>query len=136
VANEIDERMARGLATAVKLFTPAEGGPPKMPSNTYPKEIAEDWNKLSISTVMGDVWGREALAPRERAMMTIAMLTALDKPEQLKSYVSAGLNLGLSRAEVCEVVMHVAPYAGFPAAIQGFSVVNEVFEALDAEADE
>ena len=135
MADGVDERMARGLATALKLFTPPDGAKLNLPRSRYPEEIAEAWNKLSISTVMGDVWGREAIEPKQRAMLTIALLTAFDKPEQLKSYVTGGLNLGLSREEICEVVMHVAVYAGFPAAIQGFAVVSEVFEAIDAGAD-
>jgi 4-carboxymuconolactone decarboxylase len=64
-------------------------------------------------------------------MITIAVLTALDKPHQLRQYVTGGLNLGLTREEICEVVNHVAVYAGFPAAIQGLGVVSEVFDAFD-----
>lgn len=133
MADEIDPRFARGMGSAIKLFTPQEGQPsPKPPSFPYPKEIAEHWNQFSVSTVMGDVWGREGLDPKQRAMITIAVLTALDKPQQLRQYVTGGLNLGLTREEICEVVNHVSVYAGFPAAIQGLGVVSEVFDAFDA----
>jgi 4-carboxymuconolactone decarboxylase len=132
MSEEIDERLARGMATAMKLFTP---GGASAPSFRYPKEIAADWNQFSISTVMGDVWGRAGLEPKQRAMITIGVLTALDKPQQLRSYIAGGLNLGLTREEVCEVILQIAVYAGFPAAIQGFAVANEVFDALD-EAEE
>jgi 4-carboxymuconolactone decarboxylase len=84
---------------------------------------------------MGDVWGRPGLEPKDRAKLTIAVLTALDKPEQLKSYITGGLNLGLTREEICEVILHVSVYAGFPAAIQGFAAANEVFDAIDSAAD-
>jgi 4-carboxymuconolactone decarboxylase len=129
MADEMDPRFAKGLVTALKLFKPGEPG---APSFQYPDEIVQDWNQFSISTVMGDVWGREGLEPKSRAMITIAVLTALDKPEQLKAYIVGGLNLGLTREEICEIVLQIAVYAGFPTAIQGFGVVNEVFDAVDA----
>jgi len=132
VADEIDERLKQGMMNALKLFTP---GSPGAPSFKYPKEIVEDWNQFSISTVMGDVWGRSGLEAKDRAMITIGVLTALGKPEQLQAYITGGLNLGLSREEVCEIILHISVYAGFPTAIQGFAVANKVFDALD-EASE
>ncbi len=132
MADEMDPRMAKGLVTALKLFKP---GSPGAPAFKYPKEIAADWNQFSVSTVMGDVWGREGLEAKDRAMITIGVLTALGKPEQLKAYIVGGLNLGLTREEICEIVLHISVYAGFPTAIQGFSVVNEVFDDLDASSD-
>jgi 4-carboxymuconolactone decarboxylase len=134
MADEIDPRLARGMTTAIKLFTPKSGAP-NPPSFKYPKEIAEAWNQLSISTVMGDVWGREALDPKQRAMITIGVLTALDKPAQLRQYITGGLNLGLTREDICETILHVSVYAGFPAAIQGFQVANEVFDGQDEAAE-
>ncbi|MBW2315634.1 MAG: carboxymuconolactone decarboxylase family protein [Deltaproteobacteria bacterium] len=134
VAEGDDERVARGLATALELFKPGSAVSP--PRFEYPKEIAEDWGRLSMSTVMGDVWGRPGLEKKQRALITIALLTALDKPEQLRAYVTGGLNLGLSREEICEAIVHVSVYAGFPATIQGLGVANEVFDAFDAASDQ
>jgi 4-carboxymuconolactone decarboxylase len=133
MANETDDRLARGMATALELFTPRSSGVPRPPSFKYPEEIAEDWNRFSISTVMGDVWGRKGLDPKDRAMITIGVLTALNKPEQLRSYITAGLNLGLTREQICEIILHISVYAGFPTAIQGFAVAKEVFEGLEGE---
>ena len=59
----------------------------------------------------------------------------MGKLEQLRAYVVGGLNLGLTREEICEIILHISVYAGFPAAIQGFGVANEVFDELDASAD-
>ena len=134
MADGKDPRMERALATAMELFKP--GSPVKAPSFQYPKEIAEDWNQFSMSTVMGDVWGRPGLAKNQRALITIALLTALDKPQQLRAYVTGALNLGVSREEICETILHVAVYAGFPAAIQGLGVANEIFAAFDSASDE
>jgi 4-carboxymuconolactone decarboxylase len=134
VAEGNDERVARGMATALELFKP--GSPVNAPRFQYPKEIAEDWNRLSMSTVMGDVWARPGLSKQQRALITIALLTALDKPEQLRAYVTGGLNLGLSREEICEAIVHVSVYAGFPAAIQGLGIASQVFDAFDAASGE
>ncbi len=133
MANPKDERMERAIATAMELFKP--GSPVSAPSFEYPEEIAEDWSKFSMSTVMGDVWGRPGLAKKERALITIALLTALDKPQQLRAYITGGLNLGASREEICEAIMQVSVYAGFPAAIQGLGVAKEIFAAFDQAAD-
>jgi 4-carboxymuconolactone decarboxylase len=133
MADEADDRLARGMKTALELFTPKSTGQPRPPSFQYPAEIAQDWNKFSISTVMGDVWGRPGLDPKQRAMITIGVLTALDKPEQLRSYITAGLNVGLTREEICEIILQISVYAGFPSAIQGFGVANEVFSDQDGE---
>jgi 4-carboxymuconolactone decarboxylase len=132
MGDEIDPRLARGMKTALELFPPGGAG---APSFRYPEEIAADWNQFSVSTVMGDVWGREGLEPKDRAKITIAVLAALGRPEQLKAYIAGGLNLGLTREEICEIVLHISVYAGFPAAIQGFAAVNEVFDARDASSD-
>ena len=125
-----DERFQQGLKTVGELFPPREGAPAT--GFAYPPEIAEDFGALSISTVMGDVWSRPGLPKPQRAMCTIAALTVMDKPEQLKAYITAALNLGVSRQEVCEVIMQMAIYGGFPAALQGLGIANEVFESWDA----
>lgn len=129
-----DERFQQGLKTVSELFPPRDDG--QNPRFTYPPEIADDWNNLSISTVMGDIWSRPGLAKNQRAIITIAALTVLDKPEQLKAYITAGLNLGVSRQEICEVIMQMAIYGGFPAAIQGLGIANEVFQSVDDAANQ
>lgn len=129
-----DERFQQGLKTVSELFPPGDDG--QNPRFTYPPEIADDWNNLSISTVMGDIWSRPGLAKNQRAIITIAALTVLDKPEQLKAYITAGLNLGVSRQEICEVIMQMAIYGGFPAAIQGLGIANEVFQSVDDAANQ
>ncbi len=132
MADEIDPRMAKGMVTALSLFKPGTPGAPRF---EYPEEIAADWNEFSISTVMGDVWGREGLRLEDRARITLGVLAAMGRLEQLKAYVVGALNLGLGREEICEIVLHISVYAGFPAAIQAFGAVKEVFDELDASSD-
>lgn len=130
-----DERFELGLQVIAELYMPPGAKPTKVDPQ-YPAEIADDWNQLSISTVMGDVWGRPGLPKTAKAMITIAALTVLDKPEQLKVYVQGALNLGVSREQICEVVLHMSVYGGFPAAIQALGVVKAVFDTLDETAEE
>lgn len=132
MADAPDDRLKQGMQTAAKLFPPSPAG--SSPRFLYPPEIAADWNSFSVSTVLGDVWSRPGLDLKYRSMISIAALTALNKPEQLRAYIVAGLNLGLTRGEVCEIIFQMAVYAGFPTAIQGFTVANEVFQDLDKAA--
>jgi 4-carboxymuconolactone decarboxylase len=133
MADAPDERMTKGIMTALELFPPQSSSTPAF---QYPEEIKEDWNRFSISTVMGDVWGRPGLETRERCMVAIAVLAATNKPEQLESYITGALNVGITREEVCEIILQIAVYAGFPTAIQGFAVANKVFDRLDESAED
>lgn len=123
-----DERLARGRQVAAQLFKP----PSPALSFKYPPEIAADWGQLSVATVFGDVWSRPGLDLKQRSMLNIAALTVLNKPEQLRAYLIGALNLGVTREEVCEIILQMAIYAGFPTAIQGFAIAAQVFEEVDA----
>jgi len=124
-----DDRLEQGRALAAELFAP-QGNQPAI-AFTFPSEIAEDFRNLATTTVMTDVWSRPGLEKKDRAMITIAALTVQDKPDQLSAYITAGLRLGVSRQEICEIIMQMAIYASFPAAIQGLRVANNVFDAID-----
>lgn len=128
MSNTADDSFARGMETLAKVFPPELAG---FAQFQYPPEIEKDWGQLAISTVLGKVWSRPGLELKHRSMITIAALTALNRPDQLKAYIAAGLHLGLTRTEVCEIIMQMAVYAGFPAAIQAFTLACEVFEQLD-----
>jgi 4-carboxymuconolactone decarboxylase len=125
---ESDDRYTVGLTTAMALFA----GSPELPDFAVPAEIASDWGELSMATVMGDVWSRPGLGARDRSLITVALLTALGRPDQLRAYLGVGLNQGLTRSELCEAILHTSVYAGFPAAIEGFRVAAEVFDRYDS----
>ena len=125
------DRFQQGLQTVSELFP---SNRELVPSFPIPKEIADDWTAFSCSAVMGDIWSRPGLPKKNRAMITIAALTVLDKPNQLKAYISGALNIGVTRQEVCEIIMQMAAYGGVPAAIQALGIANEVFSLFDAAA--
>jgi len=91
-------------------------------------DIAPDFARYLIEFPFGDIYSREGLSLRDREIATIAALVALGHATpQLKVHIAAGLNVGLNRAEIVEVIMQMAVYAGFPAALNGLLAAKEVF---------
>lgn len=87
-----------------------------------------DFARYLVEFPFGDIYARPGLGLRERELATIAALCALGHAlPQLKVHVHAALHVGCTPTEIVEVVMQMAVYAGFPAALNGLSVVREVF---------
>jgi 4-carboxymuconolactone decarboxylase len=84
--------------------------------------------------VWGAVWTRPGLEPRIRSMLTISMLTALNRPKELETHIRGALNNGVTREEVTEILLHANVYCGAPAAVEGFRCMREAFAAVDAKA--
>jgi len=96
-----------------------------------PKEIEAEFAAFTTDTVMQGLWQRDGLEGRERSLITIAALTALDRPHELQIHIRLGLNNGLTREEICHTIMHMAVYGGWPVAVEGMRSAKEVFEKLD-----
>ena len=80
----------------------------------------------------GDIYDRPGLDPRSRQLVTLGVLTALGGCEaQLKVHIGAALNVGLSREEITEALLHAAVYCGFPRALNATFVAQEVFSTHD-----
>lgn len=97
-------------------------------SLTFPAEIEDDFSGFVADTVMAGLWSRPGLSPRERSLITIAALTALDRPHELELHLGLGLDNGLDKKEICEVIMHMAVYGGFPVAVEGMRIAKEIFD--------
>jgi 4-carboxymuconolactone decarboxylase len=78
----------------------------------------------------GNVWQRPGLDLKTRSLITVAMLTALGKQQELKGHVRGALNNGATPEELREVMLHATVYCGFPTAIDAFRTVTEVVESL------
>src|SRR5271157_4545800 len=92
------------------------------------KDIAPDFAQYLIEFPFGDIYSRPGLDLRTRELATIAALVALGNAEpQLKVHLHAALNVGCSREEIVEIIMQMAVYAGFPAALNGLFAAKEVF---------
>lgn len=96
--------------------------------------IAPDLGKYVVEFGFGDVYSRPGLDLRSREIATVAALTALGNARpQLEVHLHAALNVGCTRAEVIEVLIHMSLYAGFPAALNGVEAARKVFAERDAK---
>ncbi|MGZ7049667.1 MAG: carboxymuconolactone decarboxylase family protein [Methanobacterium sp.] len=112
----------------------------KMNPNSYKQlaenleDIAPDLARFVAEFPYGDIYSRPGLDLKTRELITIAAITALNtSPIQLKSHIKGALNIGCTREEIVEVLIQMAVYAGFPAALNGVYSAKEVFEELDNE---
>jgi 4-carboxymuconolactone decarboxylase len=98
------------------------------------KDIAPDFADLLIEFPFGDVYSRSGLDLKSREIATVAALTAMGTATpQLKVHVHGALNVGCSRQEIIEVMIQMAVYAGFPAALNGLFVAKAIFDERDLE---
>ncbi|ULK56128.1 carboxymuconolactone decarboxylase family protein [Citrobacter portucalensis] len=92
------------------------------------QDIAPDFAQYLIEFPFGDIYSRPGLDLRSREIATVAALTALGNAvPQLKVHIGAALHVGLTQDEIIEVIMQMAVYAGFPAALNGLFAAKEVF---------
>jgi 4-carboxymuconolactone decarboxylase len=97
------------------------------------KDIAPDFARYLIEFPFGDIYSRPGLDLKSREIAVVAALTALgNAAPQLKVHIHGALNVGCTRVEVVEIIMQMAVYAGFPAALNGLSAAREVFAERDA----
>jgi 4-carboxymuconolactone decarboxylase len=98
-------------------------------------KTADDFNmplqELVTEYCWGAVWGREELPHKTRSMLNLAMLSALNRPHELKMHLRGALHNGVSRAEIREVLLQVAIYCGVPAGVDAFRNAREVFAEID-----
>jgi 4-carboxymuconolactone decarboxylase len=96
------------------------------------RDIAPDLARYVIEFPFGDVYSRPGLDLRSREIATVAALTALGTATpQLKVHIHGGLNVGLTRQELIEIIIQMAIYAGFPAALNAMFAAREVFQERD-----
>lgn len=121
-----EDRHARGMKTRMTLF----GNTPE------PSENFRDIMQITTEHLFGDIWTRPGLALRDRSMITVAALTATGREAQLRVHLRGALNVGISREEIKEMMIHLAHYAGWPTAMTGMKVADEIFQELDEAAAE
>jgi 4-carboxymuconolactone decarboxylase len=96
---------------------------------------ADDFNRpmqeLVTEYCWGAVWGREGLSKKTRSMLNLAMLSALNRPHELRMHLAGALRNGVTRDEIREVLLQVAIYCGVPAGVDAFRNAREVFAEID-----
>jgi 4-carboxymuconolactone decarboxylase len=101
----------------------------KQPPSTIAqvRDVFTKLGEISDKVVFGDVWERRQLAKRDRSLITIAALTALYRPDQLRGHLHRALDNGVTKEEIIEVITHLAFYAGWPAASSAVEIARKVF---------
>ena len=96
------------------------------------QDIAPDFARFIIEFPYGDIYSRGVLSPKERQIATMASLTTLGNAiPELKAHIQGALNVGCTRQEIVEVIIQMAVYAGFPAAVNAIFAAKDVFAELD-----
>jgi 4-carboxymuconolactone decarboxylase len=94
-------------------------------------DFNSDLQELVTKYCWGEIWNRPGLSKQDRSRLNLAMLMALNRPQEFKLHVRGALNNGLSREDIREVLLHAMVYCGVPAAIDAFRSAREVFDAID-----
>jgi alkylhydroperoxidase/carboxymuconolactone decarboxylase family protein YurZ len=118
-----DERREAGREIQGQLWPATRTGA----TGQFPAaKLAPDYFDHVLQSAFGDIWTREALSVRDRSMITVAVLAALGQPEELKAHLAGARNVGISREEIVEILMHISIYAGVPAAGSALRVAADV----------
>jgi 4-carboxymuconolactone decarboxylase len=102
-------------------------------------KTADDFNmpmqELTTEYCWGAVWGREGLPRKTRSMLNIAMLSALNRPHELKMHLKGALKNGVTKDEIREILLQVAIYCGIPAGVDSFRIARETFAEMAKAAE-
>ncbi|WP_207482772.1 carboxymuconolactone decarboxylase family protein [Arenibaculum pallidiluteum] len=93
-------------------------------------EFNRPMQELVTEYCWGAVWGREGLSRKTRSMLNLAMISALNRPHELKMHVKGALRNGVTKDEIREIFMQVAIYAGVPAGVDSFRIAREAFAEM------
>ena len=94
-------------------------------------EFDAPFQELITETAWGNVWNNQNIPTRERSMITIAILAALGQEHELALHLRATANTGASKEDIREALMHVAVYAGVPAANTAFRIAKQTFDEME-----
>ncbi|CAM5767411.1 MULTISPECIES: 4-carboxymuconolactone decarboxylase [Bosea] len=123
---DAQDRYARGMATRRAVL--GERYVDAAVANTDP--FTADFQKLITESAWGTVWARDTISRRERSMLTIALLAALGHHDEVAMHVRATRNTGASMDDIKEALLHVAIYAGVPAANHAFKVARAAYAEM------
>jgi 4-carboxymuconolactone decarboxylase len=102
-------------------------------------KTADDFNmpmqELTTEYCWGAVWGRDGLPHKTRSMLNIAMLSALNRPHELKMHLKGALKNGVTKDEIREILLQVAIYCGIPAGVDSFRIAREAFAEVAKAAE-
>ena len=92
------------------------------------RTVAPRLIELTETLVYPDIWERPGLSKRDRSLITVAALTAMYRPDQLKGHTERALANGVTREEIGEIITHLAFYSGWPGSMTAARIAREVYE--------
>ena len=96
-----------------------------------PYEVVPQLGKLRDDVLFGDVWEQPELSKRDRSLVTISVLTALYRTDELRGHMKRALDNGVTQEELGEMITHLAFYSGWPTAMTAAGIANDVFETQE-----
>jgi 4-carboxymuconolactone decarboxylase len=93
----------------------------------------QEYQDLITRYAWGEIWTRPGLSRHTRSLLTLGLMVALNRGDELRMHVRAAFNNGVTREEIREVLLHCAIYAGVPAANSAFHLAEQVFAEMDAQ---
>lgn len=124
----MSERYRKGMETRRKVLGDAHVDRAEAGKTDFDAPFQD----LITEAAWGHVWSRDRITPRERSMLTVALLAALGNFDELAMHVRATANTGASREDVMEALLHVAIYAGVPRANHAIKIAKETFDEMEA----
>jgi 4-carboxymuconolactone decarboxylase len=93
-------------------------------------DFSRPLQELVTQYCWGEIWGRPGLDRKTRSLINLAMISALNRPHEVKAHIKGALNNGLTKDDIREVFLQVAIYCGVPAAVDSFRIAQETFKEL------
>jgi alkylhydroperoxidase/carboxymuconolactone decarboxylase family protein YurZ len=117
------DRKERGIKLLHEMLGPERA---EQTRQTW-REICPDFEEYVVEFLSGEIWSRSQLDRRTKSLVTIAALAALGRPLGLELNIRMALNNGATKQEIVETLLHIAPYAGFPACWEGLAIADRIF---------
>jgi 4-carboxymuconolactone decarboxylase len=118
---------AQGPTTAPPAPAAPGASVQQTPAQRLMRDVAPKLADLTDNVLFGDVWERPQLSKRDRSLVTVSALIALNRPDQLRSHLARARDNGVTQEELIEAITHLAFYAGWPNAVTAVTVAREVF---------
>jgi 4-carboxymuconolactone decarboxylase len=110
------------------LQSSAAAAPARTRAQQLVGDVAPKLAELTDGVLFGDVWARPQLGRRDRSLVTVSALIAMNRPDQLRSHLALAKQNGLTEEELSEAITHLAFYAGWPSGMSAAGVAKEVFK--------
>ena len=119
---------AAACCTPATPAAPAAAQPAQTVAQRQFGDINPKFAELTDQVLFGDIWERPGLSKRDRSLVTVSALVAMNRPDQMRGHLQRARDNGLTEAELIEAITHLAFYAGWPSAVTASNVAKEVFQ--------